>query len=203
MSGVNSFAYYDTLAIVSKISGRFEKTAISEVHLFAYLSCLLALYQGRPVADWEYGFVATETGSPFSPEIESVLGELTANSLVDEMDRYLTLTPSGQEEYAALGELLRYQKREEFIEAACSCILAVPLGVIRSAVTTDHDMKIARQLQDTRRLLSDAAVEKLHNAFQALSEEIGIGIKDLIVPAVVWLKFLALAEAEKPLLAVD
>lgn len=201
MKIVNAFAYYDTLAIVSRISRHFQGTAISEVHLFSYLACLLALYRGQPVADWGYGFVATETGSPFSPEVDEALISLAADGLVTEIERYISLGAGGEEEYTALGELSQYRSREEFLEAACSCVLAIPIGVIRSAVTTDHDMKTARQFQDTRRLLSDPALEKLHSAFQALSEEIGIGVQDLIVPAVVWLKFLALAEEEPPLLA--
>lgn len=202
MTALTSFAYYDALAVVSKLNRAFGKAAISEVHLFAYLACLLALYRGKPVADWGYSFVATETGAPFSPEIESAVDVLFDEGFVAESERYLTMTASTEQEYASLGQLSQYQGREEFIEASCSCVLAVPIGVIRSAVTTDHDMKIARQLQDTRRLFSDPALEKLHTAFQALSEEIGVGVKDLIVPAVVWLKFLALAEEEPPLVAV-
>jgi hypothetical protein len=201
MTGATPFAYYDSLAIVSKLASTFTKTAISEVHLFAYLACLLGLYRGKPVADWGYEFVATENGSPFSLEVEEAIQFLIREGYLVESARYLTISSLGQEEYANLQELSQNEAREEFIEASCSCVVAVPLGVIRSAVATDHDMEAARQLQDTRRLLTDSAVADLHDVFKALSEEIGVDIKDLIVPAVVWLKFLSLAETEPPLLA--
>jgi hypothetical protein len=200
MNQLSSVAYYDTLAITAKLQEHLDRTALSELHLFAYLACLLALYRGKPVSDWGYGFVATENGSPFSPELGSAVRRVVAQGLVVEFEQYLTINAAGREEHAILQQLSQYNARDEFIEAACSSVLAVPLGVIKSAVSTDHDMKIALQLHDTRRLLSDPALERLHATFEALTEEVGIDVKDLIVPAVVWISFLASAEEVPPLM---
>ena len=189
-------AYYDALAITSKLSPPFQKVAVSEVHLFAYLACLLSLYRGWPASDWGYDFVATENGSPFSTEIEHIIPVLVREALIEEEDRYLSIGTDGRSEYLELGKLSENDRREEFLSGACSSVLAVPLGIIRSAVLTDHDMKLATQFGDTRKLLSEAAVSDLHNAFATLSEEIGIHVNDLMVPAVVWLNYLSRADKD-------
>lgn len=193
MTAISPLAYYDVLAISEKLKRAFESLAVSEVHLFAYLACLLALYRGNAVSNWGYDFVATENGSPYSPEIETAIGVLIREGLLDESDRYLSINHAGRKEFSDLKELFLNRSREDFLNGSCSSVLAMPIGVIRSALTTDRDMKLASQLRDTRRLLSETAVEDLHDAFATLSAEIGIDVRDLMVPAVVWLKYLAQA----------
>lgn len=192
----NPLAYYDAVAITSKLQGTFDRTAISEIHLFAYLACLLSLYRGCAASDWGYEFVATENGSPFSADLEDAVASLIVEGLGEESERYLVLTAEGQTVCDDLSEFERNRWREEFLSASCASVLALPLGAIRSAMVTDHDMRLASELQDTRRLLTETAVEDLHEAFEALSEEIGIHVRDLMVPAVVWLNYLAQVERD-------
>jgi hypothetical protein len=192
----NPLAYYDAISVGTAVQGTFERTAISEIHLFAYLACLLSLYRGCAASDWGYDFVATENGSPFSADLEEAVSSLIAEGLVDEKERYLVVTVEGFTVCSELKEFERNAWREEFLSASCASILAVPLGAIRSAMGSDHDMKLASELGDTRRLFSETAVEELHEVFGALSEEIGIHVGDLMVPAVVWLNYLALAGQE-------
>jgi hypothetical protein len=194
--GPNPFAFFDALAIGARLQRTLDGAAISEIHLFAYLACLLSLYRGNPVSDWGYDFVATENGSPFSAELERTIPFIIREGLAKERNRYIRLTDRGYEEYRDLNELEQNRRRGEFLDASCSSVLALPLGVIRSAMSTDHDMKLAAQLGDTRRLLTETAIGDLHDAFSALSEEIGIQVQDLMVPAVVWLNYLAHADAE-------
>jgi hypothetical protein len=196
MSRSNPLAYFDALAISVKLQQTFDRTAISEVHLFAYLACLLSLYRGCAASDWGYEFVATENGSPFSADLEEAIVSLVLEGLGEQSDRYLVVTVEGQSVCAELSDFERNRRREEFLSAACASVLALPLGTIRSAMVTDHDMKLATELRDTRRLLTETAVEDLHDAFSALSDEIGIHVRDLMVPAVVWLNYLAQIERE-------
>ena len=194
MATVNAFAYYDALAIVDKVGRALENVAVSEVHLFSYLACLLSLYRGKTVTEWGYGFVGTENGSPYTKEIQSAVDTLVHEGYLDAVNRYVSIGDAGRTEYAELWELSQHQQREEFLDGSCSSVLAIPVGIIRSAITSDHDMKLASQLGDTRRLLHESAVEDFHDTFVALSEEIGIEIGDLMVPAVVWLNYLTQGE---------
>jgi hypothetical protein len=194
----NTLAYYDAIAISARLQRTFDRTAISEVHLFAYLACLLSLYRGYAASDWGYEFVATENGSPFSAELEEAATSLIVEGLAEESERYLVVTSEGQRICADLSEFERNRWREEFLSASCASVLALPLGAIRSAMVTDQDMRLATELRDTRRLLTETAVEDLHEAFGALSEEIGIHVRDLMVPAVVWLNYLGQVEQDIP-----
>lgn len=184
-------AYYDALAISAKLAASFESVAPSEIHLFAYLSCLLSLYSGKTVSDWGYGFVATENGSPYSPEVDDALRFLVREGYFYESNGYLSLINEGLQDYTELGELLRNQEREPFLSGSCASVLAMPIGVIRQAISTDHDMTVAPAFGVTRGLLTDSSVEDLHDAFALLSEQIGVGVNDLMVPAVVWLNYLS------------
>jgi hypothetical protein len=184
-------AYYDTLAISAKLAISFESVAPSEIHLFAYLSCLLSLYRGKAASDWGYGFVATANGSPYSPEVADALRFLVREGYLYESNGYLTIISEGLEDYRELGELLRNQEREPFLNGSCGSVLAMPIGLIREAISTDHDMKVAPAFGDTRGLLTDSNVEDLHDAFALLSEQIGVDVNDLMVPAVVWLNYLS------------
>lgn len=184
-------AYYDTLAISAKLKESFESIAPSEIHLFAYLSCLLSLYSGKAASDWGYGFVATENGSPYSPEVDDALRFLVREGYLYESNGYLTIVASGLRDYGELGELLRNQEREPFLDGSCASVFALPIGIIRQAISTDHDMTVATSFGDTRGLLTESNVEDLHDAFALLSKEIGVDVDDLMVPAVVWLNYLS------------
>lgn len=186
-------AYYDTLAISAKLADSFESVAPSEIHLFAYLSCLLSLYSGKTASDWGYGFVATENGSPYSPEVDDALRFLVREGYLYESNGYLTIIDEGLQDYVELGELMRNQEREPFLNGSCASVLAMPIGLIRQAISSDHDMNVAPAFGDTRGLLTDSSVEDLHEAFALLSREIGVGVNDLMVPAVVWLNYLSQA----------
>lgn len=184
-------AYYDTLAIAVKLKGSFESIAPSEIHLFAYLSCLLSLYNGKAASDWGYGFVATDNGSPYSPEVDDALRFSVREGYLYESNGYVTIVSGGLQDYRELSELLRNKEREPFLNGSCASVFALPIGLIRQAISTDHDMKVANSFGDTRGLLTESSVEDLHDAFALLSEQIGVGVNDLMVPAVVWLNYLS------------
>jgi hypothetical protein len=198
MIPIDPFAYYDALAVTARLSRVLGAIAISEVHLFSYLACLLSLYRGWPVADWNYRFAATENGSPYSAAIEDAVHCLVREGFLDlSNSRFVSINNDGHVEHAELAQLSRNKERDEFLDGSCSSALAIPIGVIRSTVTTDHDMRLASRLGKTRELLSDPAVDGLHSAFSALSSQIGIDVRDLMVPAVLWLCYVAEAEAQK------
>ena len=189
MQEVNPFAFFDCLAISTRLQDVLDAVAPAEVHLFAYLACLLSVYRGMPVARWGYSFAGTHNGSPFSPEVEMSKELLlrTGHATVTEFG-YLQLTSSGCKEYELLASLTVNSQRIEYLVGACATVLTLPLGWIRAAITSDRQMRLAAELKTTRPLLTETAIDEFHEDFELLAAGLGADVPDLMIPAIVWLR---------------
>jgi hypothetical protein len=184
-------AAFDCLFISLRLQGSFGNSAPGEIHLFAYLGCLLSLYRGRPASDWGYSFAGTRHGSPFSPAIDHALGDLLALGVLSSKGEYVVVGEEGATEYGELRRLSQNALREEYLEGACSSLLALPVGLIRSALSEEPMLRPSIKLGSTRALLVGPGLDVLHQQFQDLSNAIGVEAHDLLVPATVWLTFLS------------
>ena len=183
-------AAFDTLAIVASLEPTVGRVLPSEVHLFAYLGCLLSLYSGHPVADWGYAFTGTIEGSPFSAAVNEAVGVLRSSSdLLSDLTG-LGLSESGRAEYDLLRTLPRNASREEFVLGACSSVLALPVPLVRSAMQQEPALRRVTALAASRPLLEGVDLDALYEQFQALASVIGTEISDVMVPAVAWLTYL-------------
>jgi hypothetical protein len=188
---VNPFAYFDCLAMTSRLQPILGNVAVGEVHLFAYLSCLLSLYRSRPIAEWDYKFAGTREGSPFSSDVEAALGALIRGGLLLEKDDFLQISERGQDEFELLESLEINRIRLQFLDGACNSVLALPVGIIRDAVANDPGIRPAKVLSATRPLLDESSTDEFYVAFAALSKAVGVDITDLMIPAVIWVRYLA------------
>jgi len=198
---VNPYAYYDSLSIAAKLTERLGNTVPSEIHLFSYLACLLSLYRRWPVSDWGYAFAGTRAGGPFSSDIEEAIGSQMSSGQLGEANGLFRPTEAGQKELIELGQLENLSQREQFIDGACSSLLTLPIGMVRSAISHDPDISGASAIQSPRPLLQESALDELYDAFAVLSDKIGIDVKDLLIPATIWLTYLgevAAAETRAP-----
>jgi len=171
-------------------------TSTSDVHLFAYLACLLSLYSGRTPQDWGYSFAATSKGYPFAHDIADSLQSLLISGCLHSDTNGITISSKGEEEYQLNGSLGRNGEREIFLAGACSAILAMPLGMIRWAISEEPELKRARVISDML-LLQPPGVLRIYDHLQALSKAVGEESSDLMVPAVAWLSFLAKKRTEE------
>lgn len=187
---MNPFAFFDCLAISAKLERSLGDVAIPELHLFSYLGCLLSLYRSMPVTAWEYSFTGTKEGSPFSVDIDDAKSELVLGGYCTEEDEFVQLTADGRGEYGILKTLDINRRRDEFLDAACSSALALPIGYIRNAVSHDSEMIAATKFSRARHLLAEPARESLYESFGCLTELIGEEARDLLFPAVVWIRYL-------------
>ncbi|HAM21606.1 MAG TPA: hypothetical protein DCQ04_04900 [Actinobacteria bacterium] len=195
----NHDAYFDALSICDRLQPILGQVATSEVHLIAYLSCLLALYRGRAVGNWGYKFAVTKEGYPYSPDVQAAVDTLLHQGvLVADADSFLMVTRSGTEELALLRSLGAFRERDEYINGACGSTLALPTGTIRDAVAHAPDVRGALRMGQTRLLLTQSGQNLLYDQFAALSQAVGIDVADLMVPAVVWLIYLLEASADGP-----
>ena len=190
----NPNAYYDSLAICMKLGKYLGNTSITQIHLFAYLSCLLSLFKEHPVSMWGYSFSVTTTSYPYSVDIDEEIINLVNNDCLSRNNDCLKVTELGKERYKLLSELSQYTERELFIKGACSTTLALPVGFVRRAVSQESEITHAVALEQRSLLLSEGAVNDIYKQFSTLSSIIGVDTKEMIVPAVLWLTCVASSE---------
>ena len=194
---INPYAAFDCLSIGLRIQTALGNVSSGEVHLFAYLACLLSVYEGSAASNWGYTFAGTHHGSPYGPELEDARQQMLALGLLAQDNEYLTISDLGRQERDDLTGLSQNLRREKYLEAACSSLLTLPVGVIRSALSEDPMLKSSSSLRSTRTLFAGAGLELLYDHFRALSTAIGAGTVDLLVPATVWLTYLSRATVDK------
>lgn len=188
---MNPYASFDLLATAFHLRPSLGSLVHEESHLFGYLACLLFLYSGRPVSEWGYSFVATPHGAPYSVDLDSALRYHSEVGFLAKHGMLYSLTDRGEEEYRALSTLSDLASRDTYLEAASSSSLAVPVGLVRRAISRDPDIHAARALPTRRLLLSETALDALYAHFSALRRAVGEAGTDLLVPSVVWINYLA------------
>jgi hypothetical protein len=189
-------SYFDALGVCYRLQQELGPVARAEIHLFAYLSCLLALYKEHPVSEWGYYFAVTQDGYPYSPDLDAALDALVSGgSLAADKDGYLAVSPYGAETLNELDTLALFRRRAPFLEGACGSVLALPVGSIRDALAQEVGIRGALLLSQSRRLPTDAGLSLLYEQFRVLNESIGVNVDDLMIPAIVWLTYLIEAAA--------
>jgi hypothetical protein len=190
----NPEATYDSLFILSRLRDPLRGVTEGEVHLFAYLSSLLGLFRGRPATDWGYTFARTKWGSPFSPAVGEALKELQLGGQIEKdlSDAVPTLicTKEGSALLASLDEFELAKDRLQFLDAACSSALTLPVSAIRRAIRMEPTFKSAAGHLGPQELLAGPSLELLYEQFGAIREVLGSNISDLLVPSSVWLSYL-------------
>jgi hypothetical protein len=188
---MNAYASFDVLATAFHLRLSLGSLVREEGHLFGYLACLLFLYSGRPISEWGYSFAATPHGAPYSVDLD---GALTYHFEVGFLAKHgvlYSLTDRGEDEYRALSGLSELGRRDTYVEAATSSSLAVPVGLVRRAISRDPDIHAARELQSRRPLLDETGLDMLYGHFSALRQAVGEVGADLLAPSVVWLNYLS------------
>jgi len=187
----NPPAHFDCLYIASRLCDRLGSAAEGEVHLFAYLACLLSLFDMQRVADWGYNFAGLSAGAPFSPEIRESLDSLVLQGSLVRGDPGLLLTETGLAEFRFLGAMSFFHERQRYLDAACSSLRLFPVGLIRAAMGMEPGLRPIAATGGARPLLADVAINQLHEQFDALVQTLGPDKADLLVPASVWLSYLS------------
>lgn len=188
---LNPFAYFDCLCIGVRLHRFLGNFSIPEIHLFSYLACLLSLYKGRSVSEWNYDFSITLNGYPYSADLDSSIKNLIDSGYFKAQNQYIEIAAAGEKVYYDLMNLTLNSNREPFIDGACASVLSLPIGVIRSAISQESEIDTAIALSQSRKLLTDAGLTILEDQFKALSSVISLDIEDLMVPSVVWLSCLS------------
>ena len=187
-------AIFDTLYIGSKLESKLDDFSHPEVQFFAYLSCLLALYGGNPLSFWEYSFVKTQLGSPYSVDIHEAWNFLKSKASVEQTtEGYSKLTEKGRADINFYLTLHAFKQRGQYLDAACKSLSLIPVGYIKKAIQNEPVLKNARTSIAKKFLLDESspATHALYEQFATLKEALkDKDYKDLLIPAVVWIEAL-------------
>lgn len=195
---INQYAVFDCLSICTKLLKVFDDVAEEEIHLFSYLSCLLWLYKGKPITEWEYRHAYTSREYPFSTDVDSAIKILFSSGCFQYSGQYqfIKITPKGNNEYKFSKSLQEFKDRDEFIDAACSSVLTLPLGIVRKGILQEPELQSARNVSSLRMLLEGASTSILYEQFNALRKIVKETPNSLLIPSTIWLTYLANSEKE-------
>jgi hypothetical protein len=190
-------AYCDALFVAGDAPKSLLPLSIVEMHLFSYLGCILALFRGGPIGDWQYGYAVTNEGFPFSAEFEEARKFLVAGSLLGSDDNgYLAPQEGMTKEIGIISEIGSWAVRRAAIRSAMECALALPLGSIRYAIGKTPGMATATELGQRRKLLDEDDVSLLYEEYKVVNSVLHAGVEDVLSPAVIWLSARILREEE-------
>src|SRR6266446_4381985 len=144
MMRLNPDATFDCLFVATRLEVQTTSFSPQEIHLFAYLACLLWIYRQRPVTDWGYAFVGTELGAPFSREIDLALKELLERGYLQKIHDRVSPTELSKHPLSDLTELTMNQERAECLQAACSSTAAFSVGMVSSALAKEPELSRAK-----------------------------------------------------------
>jgi hypothetical protein len=187
---INPVAYFDVLSLGERIGRVIKGFARQEAHLLGYAACLLSLYEGKPVADWGYEFVATGYGLPFSEEMNASIEVALSLQHVRAEGTLLAVTDQGTVEVSNLRKLDGNRERDRYLEGAADCLLVFNPGNVREAFSYDSTISFLRSGNRTEWLLTAPVVERLYLNFEQLRHALKYQPRDLSVPMVSWLKYL-------------
>ena len=186
---LTSNAHTDVVMLVGDAPRSVSPISVPELHLYAYLGCLLALFDGVPVADWGYRFTVTREGIPFSADLETARDGAVQRGVILLQERILVKQGGERfdEEFKLYCELEQSARRRDWLRAAVQCALALPVGAIRDAV--NRSPGVAEGLRDghARVLFDYDDVESLYEEFETVRKVLGENAGQLLQPAILWL----------------
>lgn len=187
----NPEAFFDAAVIIRQLQNALQGVSGLEIQRAAYLACLLALYEGQPVADWGHRFARTEFGTPYSAGINDAVSTLLSSQRLIEKERRFYLTNSGADLIALLEAMRNFRERQKYLSAACASVLAVPPATFTDSLDNEPTVRRAFQREKGGGLLEGPALKLLYEQFEALTLALNRETADLLTPSVVWLTYTA------------
>jgi hypothetical protein len=184
---------HDALYISKALSAFAGGAAAVELHLFAYLGCLVSIYDGHSADQWHYSFVATPAGAPYSEVLAQETDRLRASGMLLDQGPLLVLSGRGKELLGSLSDLSSGRERAPYLEAACAVASVLPLPTVSHAVAAEPGLQNALHASAPRELLGEADLTLVDEQFGAVTEALAERVPeraDLLVPTALWLGYL-------------
>jgi hypothetical protein len=153
------------------------------------MACLLALYDGKPVADWGYAFVRPVSGGPFAAEIDaSIEYGLSAGLMLGGREE-VKLSRAGTRLTVEMRSLRRFQERSQYLDAAWRAGLTNPPAMIRTALNDGLGIRDA-EAHSRYIVPTSPTLAVLYEHFGSLRAAIPAGVESKLIPALLWLSYL-------------
>lgn len=193
---MNPEAHFDCLQISATLDAPLGGVTRLDLQRVAFLSCLLSIYTGEPVADWGYKFANTGDGLPFSDQLIHATESLVAADALVDRDGRLKITPRGCALLNHLSALELLSPRRPCLDAATASLLAVPGSVMAEGLQQEPTIAASRLHDSASMLLDSPHIQTLHAHFEALAAVFPPGSSDLLSPSVLWLTYMAHANSQ-------
>jgi hypothetical protein len=177
-------AFFDSLSIAYKLDNYLEGFRLQEIHLFSYFASILYGYRGNNLADWGYKYLINASGYPFSRELDEAASRHVQNGLFEDREDYWVVGGRGTTEFLKFKSLESLNKREDYLDAACTTNILVPYSQTLRALASSPELKRPADVDDW--LDQSGIYEKIIE----ISKAVGVSSDDLIIPAISWIKYL-------------
>ncbi len=184
-------AFFDTLRIADVLDEPLGGVSRMEIQRISFLSCLLSIYQAKPVSDWGYRFANTGAGTPFSDQLNEAVGHLLSQASLAESGGRLRITDSGRATLSVLSNFASMAERPPCLEAACASMLAVPRSTMSDGLDQEPTIAASHLRSGATMLLEEPHLSMLHEHFSVLAQVIPPSQRDLLSPSVLWLSYMA------------
>lgn len=184
-------AFFDTLRIADVLDEPLGGVSRMEIQRISFLSCLLSIYQAKPVSDWGYRFANTGAGTPFSDQLNEAVVHLLSQASLTESGGRLRITDSGRAMLAMLSNFDSMAERPPCLEAACASMLAVPRSTMSDGLDQEPTIAASHLRSGATMLLEEPHLSMLHEHFSVLAQVIPPSQGDLLSPSVLWLSYMA------------
>ncbi len=178
-------AFFDSLSLAHKLDNFLDGFKLEEIHLFSYFSSFLYGYSGNAISNWPHRYIAKD-GYPFSNTINEAVNRHIQNGFFEYKIDYFTITGRGTDEFNKFKDLSLFTSREKLLNAACTTSILIPYAQTIRALLNEPDLKKAEQIENNSWLDQ----MNFYPQFKEISEAIGVGSQDLVIPAVTWVNIL-------------
>ncbi len=177
--------FFDGLSLAHKLSSILDSFKLEEIHLFSYFSSLLFVYKGKLLEDWKYRFIIDGKGYPFSDKLNFAIQRHLQNGFISKQGGFYVLTTRGTDEFNKFLKLDTLNRREEYIDAACTTNIIVPYTQTLRALLNDPEIYKARKIPGRYLKQSD-----IYEKFHEISKAVGVPSEDLTISAVTWINYI-------------
>jgi len=184
-------AFFDCLQIAAELNEPLGGISRMDFQRITFLSCLLSIYQAKPVEEWGYRFANTGAGTPFSDQLNDAVGRLlSVGQLLESNDR-ISISETGR----AMLEMMRgfdsNSGRSACLDAACASMLAVPRATMTDGLDQEPTVAASHLRSGATMLLEEPYVQMLYEHFDTLANVISPDPTDLFSPSVLWLSYMS------------
>lgn len=187
-------AGFDALFITDALSAFADGAGVVELHLFAYLACLISVYDGRDASSWGYPFVATPAGAPYADTLAAECDRLRATGLLIDHGPLLRLGGQASDDLTFIRQFASARSRAPYLEAACAAATLLPLPSVTNAISQEPGLQQALGQHGSKELLNEAELMLVDAQFRAVNEALNEhsgSHSDLLVPTTLWLSYIS------------